>query len=120
MPTSDEVKIQGVSGLPLRPYLDDIWAHLGVIDSEITDLQNNGGGGGVDQDLFSEIDVSGQDTVTADSPTTALTFIAGNNMVITTDNTAKSITFTPGGSPNIDGGFADSVYYATLVDGGGA
>lgn len=119
MPTSDEVKIQGVSGLPLRPYLDDIWAHLGVIDSEITDLQNNGGGGS-DQDLFSEIEVSGQDTVIADSPTTPLTFIAGTNMTITTDNTTKSITFTPGGSPNIDGGYADSTYYATTVDGGGA
>jgi len=97
---------------------------MGVIDSEITDLQNNGGGGGTDQDLFSEIEVSGQDTITADTPTEALTFVAGTNMTITTNNTSKAITFTSsggsGGSPNLDGGYADTTYYANIVDCGGA
>jgi hypothetical protein len=46
-----------------------------------------------DQNLFASIPVSGQTTVTANSTTTALTFVAGTNVTITTDNTAKSITF---------------------------
>jgi len=50
-----------------------------------------------DQNLFSNIPVSGQTTVTANSTTTALTFVAGSNMTITTDNTAKTITFASSG-----------------------
>lgn len=45
-----------------------------------------------DQNLFSSIPVSGQTTVTANSTTTALTLVAGTNVTITTDNTAKSVT----------------------------
>ncbi len=57
-----------------------------------------------DQNLFSSIPVSGQTTVTANSTTTALTLVAGTNVTITTDNTAKSVTInssgggTPGGA----------------------
>lgn len=51
-----------------------------------------------DQNLFSSVPVSGQTTVTANSTTTALTLVAGSNMTITTDNTAKSVTFASSGS----------------------
>jgi len=47
--------------------------------------------------LFSSIPVSGQTTVTANSATTALTLVAGTGMTITTDNTAKSVTFASSG-----------------------
>ncbi len=50
-----------------------------------------------DQNLFSSIPVSGQTTVTANSATTALTLIAGSNVTLTTDNTAKSITIAAAG-----------------------
>lgn len=55
----------------------------------------------VSQDLFSSLVVSGQTTVTANSPTTALTLVAGTNITIATDNTAKSVTINSsgGGAP---------------------
>jgi hypothetical protein len=53
-----------------------------------------------DQNTFTSIPVSGQTTVTAESATQALTFVAGSNVTITTDNSAKSVTFasTAGGA----------------------
>lgn len=59
-----------------------------------------------DQNLFSNIPVSGQTTVTASTTTTALTFVAGSNMTITTDNTTKTITFA---SSAIGGGLVVGV-----------
>ncbi len=50
-----------------------------------------------DQNLFSQIVVSGQTTVTTASATQALTLVAGSNVTITTDNTAKSITIAASG-----------------------
>src|SRR6266446_6104627 len=43
-----------------------------------------------DQNLFSSIAVSGQTTVTANSLTTGLTFVAGSNITITTNNGTKT------------------------------
>jgi hypothetical protein len=50
-----------------------------------------------DQNLFSSVAVSGQTTVTAATTTTSLTLVAGTNIVLTTDNTAKSVTITATG-----------------------
>lgn len=50
-----------------------------------------------DQNLFSNIPVSGQTTVTANSATTALTLVGAGGLTITTDNTTKTITFTQAG-----------------------
>lgn len=50
-----------------------------------------------DQNLFSSVVVSGQTTVTANSPTTALTIIAGTNVTLTTNNTAKTVTINASG-----------------------
>jgi hypothetical protein len=51
------------------------------------------GGGDVNQNAWSEIAVSGQATVSADTATDLITLIAGTNMSITTDAGADSITF---------------------------
>lgn len=54
----------------------------------------NTGTGGTTEDVFKNISVSGQSTVSADSSTDTLTFVAGSGMAITTDDSADSITFT--------------------------
>lgn len=53
-----------------------------------------------DQNIFASIPVSGQTTVTPSSTSTALTLVAGSGITLTTDNTAKSITFDATGSFN--------------------
>ena len=54
----------------------------------------NTGTGGTTEDVFKNIAVSGQSTVSADSSTDTLTFVAGSGMVISTDDSTDSITFT--------------------------
>ena len=56
------------------------------------------GGGGVSQNLFRTIAVSGQSDVVADSATDTLTLVAGSNMTITTDANTDTITFASSGS----------------------
>lgn len=64
------------------------------------------------QNLFSSIPVAGQTTVTAVTPTTALTFKNGANMTITTNNVTKEITFTSSGGGG--GGSISSGTFAAL------
>ena len=54
----------------------------------------NTGTGGTTEDVFKNIAVSGQATVTADSSPDTLTFVAGSGVAISTDDTTDSITFT--------------------------
>ena len=54
----------------------------------------NTGTGGTTEDVFKNIAVLGQSTVSADSSTDTLTFVAGSGMAITTDDSTDSITFT--------------------------
>lgn len=54
----------------------------------------NTGTGGTTEDVFKNIAVSGQSTVSADSSTDTLTFVAGSGVAITTDDSTDSITFT--------------------------
>ena len=65
-------------------------------DSDGTiDLVASGGGGGggeANQNAFSNVAVSGQNTVAADSTTDTLTLVAGSNVTITTDDSADSVT----------------------------
>lgn len=63
-----------------------------------------------DQNLFGSIAISGQTTVTPASATQALTIIAGTNVTLATDNSAKSITISAAGS----GGFTNPM--TTLGD----
>ena len=55
---------------------------------------SGGGSGDVNQNAFSNIAVSGQDTVAADSATDTFTLIAGTNVTITTDASNDTITIT--------------------------
>lgn len=52
----------------------------------------------VNQNAFSTISVSGQNNVVADSKTDTLTFIAGANVIITTDASGDSITIASTGT----------------------
>lgn len=65
-----------------------------------------------DQNLFSSVIVSGQTTVTVNSATTALTLVAGTNITLTTDNTAKTVTITSSG-----GGSGLTVGTTTITSG---
>ena len=49
--------------------------------------------GGGSQNLFQTIAVSGQDNVVADSTTDTLTFVAGDNVTITTNATSDTVSF---------------------------
>src|SRR6185436_7752661 len=67
-----------------------------------------------EQNVFTSIAVTGQTTVTVDSITTALEYVAGANMTITLDNTSnpKKITFAAaatGGATLADGDYGDNI-----------
>jgi len=51
------------------------------------------GGGGAVSNAFSSVEVSGQSTIVADTPTDTLTFVAGTGVTITTNATTDSVTF---------------------------
>ena len=53
-----------------------------------------GAGGDVNQNAFSNIAVSGQDTVAADSTTDTFTLVAGTNVTLTTNASNDEITIT--------------------------
>ena len=55
---------------------------------------SGGGSGDVNQNAFSNIAVSGQNTVAADSATDTFTLVAGTNVTITTDASNDTITIT--------------------------
>ena len=54
-------------------------------------------GGGGTQNLFANIAVAGQSTVTADSTTDTLTLVGGTNVTITTDSGTDTITINSSG-----------------------
>ena len=53
---------------------------------------------------FNIVSVAGQDDVVADNPNETLTFVAGSNMTITTDESTDTITFSAVSNGTIDGG----------------
>ena len=63
--------------------------------------QDIAGGGGVsgevNQNAFTTVSVSGQNDVEADAKTDTLTFVAGNNVTLTTDANSDSITISSSG-----------------------
>ena len=73
---------------------------------EITFASSGSGGS---QNLFSTIAVSGQSNVVADATTDTLTFVAGNNITLTTDASADSITINSTAS---GGGNASTTQFA--------
>ena len=62
--------------------------------SSWTPLEANSGGGEVNQNAFSNIAVSGQNTVEADAKQDTVTFAAAGGMTITTNSLNDSITFS--------------------------
>ena len=71
------------------------------------------GGGEVNQNAFSNIAVSGQSTVEADTKTDTLNLVAGSNMTITTNASGDSITFASTGG----GGGSQNVFSTIAVSG---
>jgi hypothetical protein len=65
--------------------------------SDKTKLDGIAAGAEVNQNAFSNIAVSGQGTIAADSKTDTLTFIAGSNVTITTNTTNDEITINASG-----------------------
>ena len=63
-----------------------------VYSSSGTATWGSGGSGENNENSFKYIAVSGQDTVTADSTTDTLTFVASTGISLTTDNSADSIS----------------------------
>lgn len=57
-----------------------------------------------DQNLFQNIVISGQPTVTANTTTSNLTFVAGDGITFTTNNTAKSVTVNSTGGSGAEAG----------------
>lgn len=76
---------------------------------------------------FAQIAVSGQTTVIADTSQDILTFVAGSNVVLTTDDNANSIAIASTGSAAVSDGNKGEVVVASggsswtipLLDGGG-
>ena len=75
-----------------------------------------GSGGEINQNAFSEIQVSGQATVQADQKTDAVTFVAGTNMSITTAAGTDTITFAAS-APSV--AFSDLTSTPTTISGYG-
>lgn len=73
------------------PLADNTNAGL-LSPSQKTILDNTSNTNSGDQNLFSTIAVSGQNSVVADSTSDTLNLVAGTNITITTDNTTDSIT----------------------------
>ena len=72
--------------------------------------------GEANQNAFSNVAVSGQNTVQADSTTDTLTLVAGSNMTITTNNSTDTITF----NSTINTGDITAVTAGTGLSGGGS
>jgi plastocyanin len=65
-----------------------------ALSKSVTINSTASGGGGSESNSFSNIAVSGQSTVVAESSTDTLNLVAGNNIQITTDATTDSVTIT--------------------------
>lgn len=65
--------------------------------SDKTKLNGIATGAEVNQDAFSNIAVSGQTTIEADSKTDTLNLVAGSNITITTDASTDSVTISASG-----------------------
>ena len=74
--------------------------------TQVRTIINVADGAEVNQNAFATVAVSGQSNVVADSKTDTLTFVAGTNIMITTDAGADSITI------NASGGTASSDFGA--------
>ena len=91
--------------------------------SNWTPLEANSGGGEVNQNAFSNIAVSGQSIVQADSKTDTVTFVAGSNMTITTNPSGDEVTFAStggggGGGSSLESRTNTSANTTSIAQGG--
>ena len=109
-----KIKVKRIAGVPTTSDLESGEIGLNTsnnqlyvnISGTITAVSGSGGGGGgsgeANQNAFSNIAVSGQTTVAADSATDTLTLAAGSNITLTTDASTDTVTIASSG-----GGAAD-------------
>tara|TARA_S200000501_G_scaffold375688_1_gene428352 strand:- start:2954 stop:5455 length:2502 start_codon:yes stop_codon:yes gene_type:complete len=88
-----------------------------------TALEANSGGGEVNQNAFSNFAVSGQATVQADAKQDTVTFVAGTNVTITTDDSSDEITINAsggggGGGSSLQSRTTDTATTSSLASGG--
>lgn len=75
------------------------------------------GTGEANQNAFSNVAVSGQDTVVADQTTDTLTLVAGSNVTITTNATSDTITFASTGGGEGSGELNQNAFSNVAVSG---
>jgi hypothetical protein len=83
-----------------QDQVDDFVDNLIIAGSNITKVYDDtagtltlsASGGGVDQNLFNTVAVSGQSNIVADTTTDTLTVAAGSNVTITTNATTDTLT----------------------------
>jgi hypothetical protein len=73
------------------------FGNISITKSQISDYD-----GAPNQNAFSNIAVSGQTTVAADTTTDTVTFVGGDNVIITTNATNDSVTFAVPSVPAAD------------------
>jgi hypothetical protein len=91
---ADKSEVNTVQG-NLTTHINDTAPH--ITSAERTKLSNITAGAQPNQNAFSNIAVSGQDTVAAESTTDTVTFVAGSGITITTDATNDKVTITNAG-----------------------
>lgn len=95
------ISVSGQSDITIDQASDTLNFAAGTGISITTDattdtitITNTGTSSGSTEDVFKNIAVADQPTISADSSTDTLTFVAGTGMSITTDNASDTVTFT--------------------------
>lgn len=99
------ISVSGQSDITIDQASDTLNFAAGTGISITTDattdtitITNTGTSSGTTEDVFKNIAVADQPTISADSSTDTLTFVAGTGMSITTDNASDTITFKNNGT----------------------
>jgi hypothetical protein len=94
----------GVLSLQNQAGVLSLTAGSGIGINGLT-ISNNDAGSS--QNIFKNIDVSGQSTITAGTNNDALTFVSGSGISLTTDSTNKLLTITNTNNSSTGGGWTE-------------